>query len=697
MAKLRVTRDQARFLKSPQMPLFQPALQFNPFPPIYRNLEGFRLTLAEARAAGFAGFDLEFEGRRPTIIGIASPRSCAALPWDARLCLEVIDSGAQLVAHAGAGADAPVVEAATGRRVPLKRWEDSMLLHYLLGLDFAAQPGKDEDDDDKQALGLMNLWAMASYWLDIPQWKRCRGYACDGPCPRHDPHGYCAVDAWAGLVGFLTMMEEAVRMKLPLRVYEEHKKLAVICELMQERGVTVDMAYIDSLEQQFQQHKQGIFPHEIRDGKRMFGTWDEETQEFAPAPFNPNSPAQIIAYFAGQFAQHPKLKGIRFEAAQKKDIVTTLKRLCDKLGVDYTEQRDLITLQLQDDTPKIVQEFYGVYQWKFAGKGLTGWFAEKYLSKQDRIYEHGKLIRAMIHPRFIPVSTSTTRLASSNPNFQNIPIRGWASAVRQAIIPRDAGDDILKADKKQLELRMCLYASGAPMPVGDAFTWLAEKAEVFKRYPKPRDVAKSVSHAFDYLEGLSLRWPQDLKTDRSRKEIETGALVVHRDWTYRGQIVCFTGSNLAKRLYGDASFDNRRKALEVQETYSKEFPQLRAWQRKMTQEIEDQGYIRASDGAFIYLDGGTPEEHLKLGAAFIGQGQSARHMHDIMIRYWEEQGEVWTLQVHDEAVVEKSKGWTDQQFRDWTQVMEEETWRFPGFKCPVDVKRGPNWGQTKSI
>lgn len=664
----------SRFSADKQPSLFEPPLSaFDPWPPIHRTIEGFRLTLAEAWVEGYVGFDLEFDEReRPSILGIASTQSCAALPWDSQLCLEVIDSGAQLVAHAGAGADSPVVKKATGRSVPLNRWEDSMLLHYLLGQDYAAQPGKKEDEDDKQAMGLMNLWAMSSYWLDIPNWKFCRGRECSGPCPRHDAFGYCAVDSWAGLNGFLSMKEGAAKIGLPWRCYRELMKLAVVCDEMERLGVWIDLDFINRLEMDFEKFKKGIFTTDMG---------------FAP-PFNPNAPAATIQYF--------EQRGVKLKSCQRNDISSALIKVCQKYGVDFIEEHDQIHIDTDDETPEIVDDLYGLYQWKFSGKGLKSWFDERYFDKHDRKYRGGLLIGAFIHPRFNPVGTSTGRLSSSRPNFQNIPLRGWAAMVRRAVIARLQDHCIIKADKKQLELRMCLYAAEGPQPDRDAFSWMVAQCPAFKRFTNPRQAAKSVAHAFDYLEGLTLKHPWELKTARTKSEIESGAIVVHKDWIFRDQIVCFTGSNLAKRLFGSASFENRKKALEIQEVYSGQFPWLRKWQRRLSEQIERDGYVRSASGRFMYLHGSL-EDQMKIGAAVIGQGQSAEHMQDIMVRYWEERGEVWTIQVHDEAVVERPTSWTDRQCVEWTELMEQETWRFPGFKCPVDVKRGPNWGECKEV
>ncbi|MBN1492940.1 MAG: DNA polymerase I [Candidatus Omnitrophica bacterium] len=66
----------------------------------------------------------------------------------------------------------------------------------------------------------------------------------------------------------------------------------------------------------------------------------------------------------------------------------------------------------------------------------------------------------LVHTSFNQTITSTGRLSSSNPNFQNIPIRTETGRrVREAFVPRAETNILLAADYSQIELRILAHLS----------------------------------------------------------------------------------------------------------------------------------------------------------------------------------------------------------------------------------------------
>ncbi|MGB9771809.1 MAG: DNA polymerase I [Candidatus Kapaibacteriota bacterium] len=66
-----------------------------------------------------------------------------------------------------------------------------------------------------------------------------------------------------------------------------------------------------------------------------------------------------------------------------------------------------------------------------------------------------------IHSTFNQTITSTGRLSSTDPNLQNIPIRGeFGKEIRKAFVPQRKNWKILSADYSQIELRIIAFISG---------------------------------------------------------------------------------------------------------------------------------------------------------------------------------------------------------------------------------------------
>jgi len=652
------------------------------YPKVYRELDSF-YEILYGLVDCTLGVDFEFDSDyKASIVGISTLHEAVAVEASPEIVKDLVryarKANLTLVGHSVHGAEMKVIRETTGLTTEWFEWRDSMLSHFLLNQDLAKAPDKREDDDSG-ALGFMNLWTTTSMTLDVPNWKDCRGRSCEGEiCPRHDVQGYCAIDAWASVAADHEHQKQFREWSIPSQIYSDLMEITDIAEKMHQQGIKVDMDWINQLETKADEKKELLFP-------RKGNEWEL---------FNPRSNQQVKQWFHD--------KGVALESTDKKNIRVALEKEAKKYGYTLKDENGGFSTQVLEDADlterQVLDVLFREYQFKDSGKGFGPWFDDKYRDSAD-----------FFHPRFITIGASTTRWSSSKPNFQNIPRGGFGSLVRAGIIPRDSSLHLLKADASNLEFRVCMYLAGfdvSQIPA-DAFQWLvdqsnggfAKAAAIYKL--SERDIAKSVSHAADYGEGFSLYSSDDLMKPYVKNAITGGSLRVYLkkygapfDWTFRGRVVGFTGSNLAERLFGSKSNENRKKALEIQEDiYFKQFPILRRWQKAALDEVESKGYVRYPTGHFLRIYG--PDSDAKVALAALGQGTAAQHIQGVALRFSRELQRIPLLQVHDEYVFEIDRNWSDKQAYEFISIMGQETSKLADFQCPFKAYRGTKWLEWK--
>ena len=622
----------------------------------------------DAYQPGNLFIDFEFSGLKPTVLGL-SQKGIAHSEYWSDYCAYTLGRlntpETTWIGHNMLSADKPILERIVGNEIPLARIHDTILVHYLANSDLCKQASKEETDKER-GQGYMDLWSMCSLYGDVNQWKFCRGSKCSGPCPVHDFLGYNRMDCLAiDLIWPALYYDCFGKKKIPHTLYEKLKELVIVCSKMEAQGVKIDTAYISKFAAAIAGKKEALFPsrEEYPIGKKgqplknPVTVWD--------APFNPQSPKDILRYFAEY-----------------------------NVNLDGT---DLANLEYAlEHSRKMPEEARGWLEkltyYKAAGKGVKSWFDETYIDRND-----------FAHPRFIPYSTSMGRLSSANPNFQNLPRIGWGRGIRAGIIPRDSSLQLIKADYSQIELRAMLWYAGVVPQFADAFTWLTNEVgrpfeiaaeNQYCIHDKPRDIAKSVGHAGNYGEGLTLLGAKEMDSSRTRKLIDNGALLVYKDWEYCGKYVGFTGVNLAKRLFGAASYENRKMALEIQAAYLTKFSVIRELQKKISLQAE-KDYIRSASGRYLKLSG-TDEDKFKQALAMHGQGLGADLIEEKMVKYHHE-GKVPLLSVHDELVLEAPVSLSNGEIKEVFSIMQEESGEFPGFSCPIKIGKGPNWLDMEEV
>jgi hypothetical protein len=299
---------------------------------------------------------------------------------------------------------------------------------------------------------------------------------------------------------------------------------------------------------------------------------------------------------------------------------------------------------------------------------------------------------------------------------QNIPVRGWGAIIKTAVVPFNDEEDIIDADLGQLELRNCLYAAGINVKdiKGDAFMWLVDKADgQFKRAAgimkgDERDVAKSLGHGSNYLEGIQIYTPSMIGSSTFQKELAVGAIRLYtkkyypqlpRDWEYAGGVVGFSGVNLAERLFGDRTVKSRAQALSLlEDLYFKNFFELRLWHMRLLEEVESRGYVMLPSTQFLRMVG-SPRDNAKNAAAFYGQALGACYAQEGVLRVAEASPDASPiyLQVHDSQVHSIPRGWSNKKACEFIAPMFEESRIMPGFSAPGKVKRGRNYGSPVKL
>jgi hypothetical protein len=276
---------------------------------------------------------------------------------------------------------------------------------------------------------------------------------------------------------------------------------------------------------------------------------------------------------------------------------------------------------------------------------------------------------------------------------------------RRCIIPKSATDRLIKFDKSALEFRTVLYLAGLDVrklpidpfvelvsKVGTAFDYVSKVTGKDKRF-----IGKTCTYSNLYGEGLTLLNNNDYKNKNTIKAIDVGALRIYKNWQYHGYTVAFSGVNMADRLFGTASLDNRAKVNTIVEDNIMQIYPIRDWQRSVLREAESD-IVRSVTGRFLrFFDSAT--EKAKAALAFMGQGLGADHMQTVMLDFFDkyDKAGVPLLQVHDELVFEKPKLWTKEECIDFMSISEKEDRRIPGFICPVKMYWGDNWAQMERI
>ncbi len=274
-----------------------------------------------------------------------------------------------------------------------------------------------------------------------------------------------------------------------------------------------------------------------------------------------------------------------------------------------------------------------------------------------------------IHTSFNQTRTATGRLSSSEPNLQNIPVRGeLGGQVRQAFIA-PPGFYLLGGDYSQIDLRALAHLSQDPGLLRafqhDEDIHAATAAQIFgveasRITPDMRRLAKTVN--FGVIYGMS-DYGLEQATELSREE--AGRFITAYFEKYPGV-----------RQYLDATKEQARQHGYVQTLMGRRrfIPDINSANRQVREAAERMAINMPVQG--------TSADIIKVAMINLHREMTERRLKSKML-----------LQVHDELVFEVPEAEMETMRRLVPEVMSAAVELSIPLK--VDTKEGRNWGEMK--
>jgi DNA polymerase-1 len=321
---------------------------------------------------------------------------------------------------------------------------------------------------------------------------------------------------------------------------------------------------------------------------------EAKAHEAAGQPFNLNSPKQI--------------QEILFDKLQ-----LPVKKKTPS-GTPSTDEEVLQELALDYPLPKILLEYRGMAK-------LKSTYTDKLPQMMDR--KTGR-----VHTSYSQAVAVTGRLASSDPNLQNIPIRSAEGRrIREAFIA-PPGSRIVSADYSQIELRIMAHLSG--------------DAGLLAAFANNEDIHRATAAE------IFMVAPAEVSGEQRRY-----AKVINFGLIYGMSVF-----GLAKQLGID-----RGAAGAYIERYFARYPGVREYMDSTREQAKQQGYVETVFGRRLWL----PEinssngmrrqgaERAAINAPMQGTAADLIKLAMIKVQHWLETEKLHSqliMQVHDELVLE---------------------------------------------
>ena len=411
------------------------------------------------------------------------------------------------------------------------------------------------------------------------------------------------------------------------KIYETFEKPMVkLLSKIEYNGIRVNDIYLKKLSKNFSEKLEKI-------EKKIFSIAGKE--------FNIGSPKQL-----GEIIYN-ELKIAKLKKTKKGSLATSANILEDlALG--------------EHEFPKLVLE------WRQISK-LKNTYTD---ALQDHISKKTK----RVHTSFLLAATNTGRLASSNPNLQNIPIKSEeGKEIRKAFIA-DEKNILISADYNQIEMRI-----------------LADMADV-------RELKKAFKNNED-IHNLTASQVFNVPINKVDDDLRRKAKTINF-----GIIYGITQYGLAKQI----SVSNQ-EALDFINSYFKKFPEIKEYMNSTIKACRKQGYVTNIFGRRIHLRGINDknfsirsfQERAAINAPIQGSAADIIRLAMIKInKLIEEDKKFQTkmlLQIHDELIfecLEKDEKYIKKTIKESMISISKSEHHMFSIPLEVNVNSGYNWGEA---
>jgi DNA polymerase-1 len=362
------------------------------------------------------------------------------------------------------------------------------------------------------------------------------------------------------------------------RIYQLEINVSRVLTVIERNGVKIDAALL------------GQQSHRL--GQEMLSL-EQRAYELAGQPFNLNSPKQLGEILFGRMG----LPVVRKTAS----------------GAPSTDEEVLTKLALDYPLPQVLLEYRGIAKLK-----------STYTDKLPRMINART---GRVHTHYSQAAVITGRLASSDPNLQNIPVRTEAGRrVREAFIPEQGV--LVSADYSQIELRIMAHVS--------------DDANLQKAFAAGEDIHRATASE---IFGVAL---SDVTADQRRaaKAINFGLIY--------GMGVFGLASNLGITRDAAQAYIDR---------YFARYPGVAQYMEATRQLARQQGYVETVFGRRLQMPdiraASGPRrqgaERAAINAPMQGTAADLIKMSMIAVQDWltsEQLATKMIMQVHDELVLE---------------------------------------------